>query len=478
MSAALDWEARRIVPRVTRVTDAVDRREGLVLLVEDEDDIRALTTRWLEAQGFDVEPARTAEEAFEVLAHVLPDVVCLDLGLPGMTGMEALTRLRRTHPRLPVVILTADREVDSVVTAIQAGAYEYLPKPLDKTKLLTVVGNASEKHRLELRVARLEREVTPADGYGAMIGRSRVMKRVFREIDRVAASDVTVLIRGESGTGKELVAQALHDEGGRASGPFVAINCAAVPENLQESELFGHERGAFTGAVQRRQGRFEQADGGTLFLDEVAELSPSLQAKLLRVLQERSFHRLGGSEEIRVDFRLVAASHRSLADEVAQGRFREDLFFRLAVFELDLPPLRDRGDDVFLITQHLLARLNGESTPSLSEEVRAVFRSYGWPGNVRELENALRRAAVVNRDGRLRLEDLPRRILEDADAPEARDPGHLPVATERPLSMGELEKRALAEALERADGNVAEVVRQLGIGRTTVYRKLKKYGLR
>ncbi|MEM1414654.1 MAG: sigma-54 dependent transcriptional regulator [Myxococcota bacterium] len=462
------------------MTDLDDRSEGLVLLVEDEADIRALTTRWLEGQAFDVEPVASAEEAFEALAHVLPDVVCLDLGLPGMSGMEALERLRRTHPRIPVVILTADREVDSVVGAMQAGAYEYLAKPLDKTKLLTVVGNASEKHRLELRVARLEREVTPADGYGAMIGRSRVMKSVFREIDRVAASDVTVLIRGESGTGKELVAQALHDEGGRAKGPFVAINCAAIPENLQESELFGHERGAFTGALQRRRGRFEQAHGGTLFLDEVAELSPALQAKLLRVLQQRSFHRVGGSEEIHVDFRLVAASHRSLADEVASGRFREDLFFRLAVFELDLPPLRERGDDVFLIAQHLLTRMELDSLPSLSDAVRGVFRGYGWPGNVRELENALRRAAVVCREGVIQPDDLPRRILEDAgpEAPPPPSAAEPAPAAERPMSMDELEKRALVDALERADGNVAEVVRQLGIGRTTVYRKLKKYGLR
>ncbi|HJL26731.1 MAG TPA: sigma-54 dependent transcriptional regulator, partial [Polyangiaceae bacterium LLY-WYZ-15_(1-7)] len=390
--------------------------DGVVILVEDDPDLRLLTTRWLEKAGWDVEPVESGEALFDVLPTTIPDCVCLDLGLPGMSGMETLHRLRRTHPRLPVVILTADREVDTVVEAMQGGAYDYLPKPLDRTRLETVVRNAVERHGMALKIAGLEQASTTTDEYAGMLGRSPVMRALFRQVDRVASSEVTVLLRGESGAGKELVARAIHDQGPRARGPFVALNCAAVAETLQEAELFGHEKGAFTGADRRRAGRFEQADGGTLFLDEVAELSASLQAKLLRVLQERSFHRIGGAEEIRVDIRIVAASHRDLASEVAAGRFREDLFFRLAVFEMDVPPLRARGDDVLLLARRFLAQHGGEPPPRLDDAVVALFRRHRWPGNVRELENAVQRALVVCRDGLVRLEDLPPRIREAAAA--------------------------------------------------------------
>ena len=320
------------------------------------------------------------------------------------------------------------------------------------------------------RIQELERG--SADSYGGMLGRDPSMRGLFREIERVAATDVTVLVHGESGTGKELVARALHDEGARAKGPFIALNCAAIPEALQESELFGHERGAFTGATERRKGRFEQADGGTLFLDEIAELALPAQAKLLRVLQQRTFHRVGGERELRSDFRLVAASHHALMERVAEGKFREDLFFRVAVFELDVPPLRERGDDVVLLARFFLRDAELVLSPAAEE----LVRTYDWPGNVRELENALQRARVVAREGTIQVTDFPRRIREESP----RSNPSLGASTDAGpgATMEDLERAALVDALRRHDGNVAEVVRELGIGRTTVYRKLKKFGLR
>ena len=471
---------------------------GVVMVVEDDPDQLALVSRWLSSEGFDVEEFRDAETALATLSTVLPEVVCLDVNLPGLGGLEALARMRAHNPRLPVVMLTVDREVNSVVTAIQAGAYDYLPKPLDRTKLVTTIRNAVERYQMALRLTHLEREAE-GKGYGALLGRSPLMQELFRQLDCIAPSDVTVLVHGESGSGKELVARALHEASGRRRGRLVGFNCAAVPESLEESELFGHEKGAFTGAVAQRKGCFEEANGGTLFLDEVAELSPTLQAKLLRVLQERTFRRVGGSTDIRSDFRVVAASHRDLAAEVTKGRFREDLFFRLAVFELEVPPLRARGDDALVLAERFLA--DAARPLTLSPEARQVLVAYRWPGNVRELQNAIQRAAVVCTGDVVRVQDLPRRVQGLAE-PEARPgptasaraaeapnvapnvaPDGAPAEAEDPRPPGDgslrsMERAMLEQALLRTGGNVAEVVRQLGIGRTTVYRKLKKYGLR
>jgi DNA-binding NtrC family response regulator len=342
------------------------------------------------------------------------------------------------------------------------------------------------------------------------VGDSPSMRQLFRQMDRVAASEITVLIHGESGTGKELVARAIHEASGRARGPYVTLNCAAIAESLQESELFGHEKGSFTGAEQRRIGRFEQADGGTLFLDEVAELSPALQAKLLRVLQERRFQRVGGTTEIQSDFRLIAATHRNLGDEVRAGRFREDLFFRIAVLELEIPPLRDRGDDVLLLSRSFLREISqqerGGAPITLAPSARSALLRYDWPGNVRELQNALHRGYVLSGGDTIRARDLPERIL--AGGYEESPSAELPSVPDRPVgllrggpaaplngagmghgapsaaagagvsSLDEVEREAIRLALERCHWNLSEAGRQLGIGRTTLYRKIKKYGLR
>ena len=480
---------------------------GSILIVDDDPDLCVLVRHWLEGDGYAVEVFHDGESCLAGLARSLPDCICLDLEMPGLSGLETLERIKATHPRLPVVVLTATSEVETVVSTMQAGARDYLVKPIDRTKLLTTLKLAVEHHRMSMRLAQLEREAEGRPGYGRLLGDSPAMKALFRQMDRVAPSDITVLIRGDSGTGKELVAQALHDNGGRRQGAFVPVNCAAIPENLEESEFFGHEKGAFTGAAGRRIGTIEQAHRGTLFLDEVGELSAALQAKLLRVLQERRFQRVGGSSEIGSDFRLITATHRDLEEEVRRGRFREDLFFRVAVFELEIPPLRDRGDDVQLLADNFLDDFTRRETrprPRLSPEARRVLAAHPWPGNGRELQNAIERAALVARDGLIRSRDLPRRVLRGPDGEPVGRPGAAPPAEEGPPEGGpqeaatdepagrratgrtaqgyktleEIERDAIAEALERSGGNLSEAVRQLGIGRTTLYRKLKRYGLR
>ena len=449
-----------------------------VLLVEDEPTSRTLIARWLERDGYRVEVAESAEEAFEVLSRSLPDAVCLDLELPGMGGLEALGQIAKRHPRLPVLILTADREVETVVSAMQRGAYDYLAKPVDRTKLATTMRNATHMHRLQVRMRSLEREAT-GPSYRGIVGQSGAMQALFRELDRVAPTDVSVLIHGESGTGKELVARAIHDSSGRAGGPFIALNCAAIPESLQESEFFGHEKGSFTGATARRIGRFELAHGGTLFLDEIGELSASLQAKLLRVLQERTFQRVGGEQDVRSDFRLVTATHRDLSAEVDALRFRSDLFFRLNVFELELPSLRARAGDVALLARTFIAAASPAREVELDPDALAALEGYAWPGNVRELENAIQRALVVCRNDVITLLDLPPRLREPTP-PSVPQSTSIPGVVKAPSSspflaagalaanavagsrMDDAERQALEQALIETRGNVSEAVRILG----------------
>ena len=374
---------------------------------------------------------------------------------------------------------------------MQAGAHDYLSKPVDRTRLTTAVANAQAHHHMALKIALLEREAS-GHGHDGLLGESQKMREMCRQIDRVSLTDISVYVHGETGTGKELVARSIHAASGRAGGPFVAVNCAAIPEHLQESELFGHERGAFTGAHRLHRGRFEQANGGTLFLDEIGELSLALQAKLLRVLQERRFFRVGGNAEITSDFRVIAATHRDLAELTRAGAFREDLYFRVAVFELEVPPLRARQGDVALLSQHMLMRITGPDgkSPTLSPEALAFLEGYSFPGNVRELENLLQRAAVVCMDGTVHAEDFPPRArLQGGQASSEPMRGDGPAAqtgavaepsdhSEHPATIQETERRMIEKAIKRTGGNLSEVGRQLGIGRTTLYRKLKKHGLR
>lgn len=514
---------------------------GTVVLVEDDQISATLTRSVLEKEGYDVVVCGDAASGLVALSASLPDVVCTDLKLPDRDGVELVQQMRTLYARLPIIVLSSADQTDTVVAAIKAGAYDYLTKPFDRNKLLTTVRNAVEHHSMAVRVAQLTRENAGA-AYPGIIGASPAMKALFRELDQVAPTDITVLLRGESGTGKELVAQAIHSHSGRRTNKFIAVNCAAIPESLHEAELFGYEKGAFTGAAQRTAGRFEQAQGGTLFLDEVGELSPSLQAKLLRVLQERRFFRVGGSTEVSVDIRIIAASHRDLAELVSRNLFREDLFFRLAVFELELPPLRARAGDIALLAQAFVARYSQELQKALAldETTLAVLAGYGWPGNVREMQNALHRAAVATPDGHIAPHHLPMRVVRAATAPGLTDgasvsfersacqsdappvapvasgtvpglsnlagaapagaldlPHDPPTATRaqpasptlaRPSSpaldselanfdLDDVERATIVTAVARFDGNLTRVARELGIGRTTLYRKLRKYQL-
>jgi DNA-binding NtrC family response regulator len=478
----------------------VEGEHGTVFVVDDDGAQRRIVARWLSDAGHDVVEFADGETSLLGLAGTIPDAVCLDLRLPGIDGLETLDRIRAHNPRVPVIMLTVDDAVEPVVAAVRLGAFEYLRKPLDRQKLLTTVRNAVASSQMSVRLAQLEHEVE-GWSYPNIVGRSEPMRALFRQMDRVAPTDVTVLIRGESGTGKELVARALHDSSGRRSGPFVAINCAAIPESLQESELFGHERGAFTGATQRRPGRFEQADQGTLFLDEIAELSPGLQAKLLRAIQERRFFRVGGDKEVRSDFRLITATHRDLSEEVEQERFREDLFFRLAVLELVVPPLRDRGADIALLAKGLAQDLGVSTFGRAGEFSPAALRaitSYSWPGNVRELQNAVQRAVVLAPEGTIPVEALPEPVQSAGAAwPDERRAGTAapegPGASAAPgsvpdsaapwaeripdLSLEALEKGFVQSMLTRHHGNLSAVARTLGISRTTLYRKLDAYDI-
>lgn len=450
-----------------------DDSKPLVLVVDDDPEAAALVARWLELADLDVQVHASGESLLEALKTTLPDVICLDLGLPGISGLGVLQVVRQRHLTVPVVVLTGDASAQSVVAAMGDGAYDYLTKPAERTKLTTVVRNAAAHYRDSTRLAQLEREAS-GHGFAGILGNSPAMSRVFRQLQKIAASDITVLIHGESGTGKELVAHAVHDHSARGGGPFVAVNCAAVPETLQDSEFFGHEKGAFTGAAKTKAGRFEEADGGTLFLDEVAELSPSLQAKLLRVLQERQFCRVGGSRTLSSDFRLVTASHRDLEAMVKEGTFRGDLYFRLAVLELELPPLREREDDLWLLVDAFLQEFGSEDGLRVGPSARRTLSRYEWPGNVRELRNVLQRASVLCEENTIRLGDLPKRLIGEEPTREPSAP-QLPDLDALNMTLDDLERWAIVTTLERTGGHLTEAVRILGIGRTTLYRKLKKY---
>lgn len=491
----------------------------LVLLVDDDVTLTKLVELWLSRKGYVVEVCHDGELALETLSRVRPDVMLLDMNLPGISGIETLKRVRKTHPHMPVVVLSSDKSVDRVVSAMQLGAYDYLVKPHEREHLLETLEHASAQQDRSVRLARLKRE-TQGVGYAGIVGSSEPMKRLFSELDRLVSCDISVLIHGESGTGKELVATALHECSGRAGAPFVTVNCAAIPETLQESELFGHEKGAFTGASQRRIGKFEAADGGTIFLDEIAELTPPTQARLLRVLQERKFTRLGSNEERKSDFRLVCASHRDLAQRVREGAFREDLFYRLAVYELEVPALRERGHDVIELAQQFLedaAERFGIPEPELSPPVAERLMSYPWPGNVRELQNAMRRAVVGAQGERVLPQHLPPTLRGDVaeragalgiaigpeDAAFASAPPMRPsavvastpaaAALSKPLddasvvvsasngefpTLDDAELCLIRAALKHCKGNLSEACRSLGTSRTTLYRKLERFGLR
>ncbi|MCC6528050.1 MAG: sigma-54-dependent Fis family transcriptional regulator, partial [Polyangiaceae bacterium] len=404
-----------------------------VHFVDDDPDLRDLLRLWLEEAGFSVAAFERAEDCLTALrTGVQPDAVVLDLGLPGIGGERALARLSKSFRDVPVVVLTSRGDARTMAASVQGGAHDYIRKPVDRERLVTTVRRAVEHARLTRTVSELE-YATQRRRLPGVVARSPRMAALARQVEQVAASDVSVVIRGESGTGKEAIASAIHALSGRRGGPFVVVNCAAIPESLQDSTLFGHERGSFTGAAGRHVGCFERAHGGTLFLDEVAELSATAQSKLLRVLQERKVMRVGGTDEVTLDFRLITASHRSLREAADDGRFRSDLYYRVVVFELEVPPLREREGDVALLVDHFLERFGAELTgavPEMTPEARAVLQRYAWPGNVRELQNAVQRAILSAGRGAIGVAHLPRATIDAAArASSSPAPSELPPAS-------------------------------------------------
>ncbi|HJT78002.1 MAG TPA: sigma-54 dependent transcriptional regulator [Gemmataceae bacterium] len=459
-----------------------------LLVVDDEPSILLAFRRAFGA--LTVLTAETAAEGLDLAAAQRPDAVVLDIQLPDLTGLEALQRLRDLDPRCPVIFITGKSTTDTAIEAMKLGAYDYLLKPLELKQLRQVVDRALALRRL-MHVPAVVADAGPVDDRAdAIVGRCPAMQAVYKAIGRVAAQDVTVLITGESGTGKELVARALYQHSRRADRPFLAINCAAIPEALLESELFGHEPGAFTGADRRRIGKFEQAHGGTVFLDEVGDMAPATQAKVLRVLQDGRFERLGGGETVHADVRILAATNHDLDALVKQGKFREDLYYRLSVFAIHLPPLRERGDDVNLLVQHYLRRFNrelGRFVEGVSLEALELLRRYPWPGNVRELQSVLKQA-LLQATGSVLLPDfLPAALHAD----EARTPSpagsqldpfideRLRAGTENLYeeALCRMERVLLTRVLQHTGGNQVQAARLLGITRGSLRNKIRELGI-
>ena len=442
-----------------------------LLLVDDEEGQRSLLSGYLSQKAFDVHTAGSGEEALEEYHSFFAPVALVDMKMPGMNGIELLGRLREINPFIQVIVLTAFGSVETAVSAMRAGAFDYLTKPIeDLDELLLKLRKAADQHRLVKDHAVMRERLDEVFPASEIIGNSTALAKVKSLISRVASGDATVLITGESGTGKELVARAIHAMSPRSEQRMVAINCAAFPETLLESELFGHEKGAFTGADKAKQGRFELADGGTLFLDEIGEMPVTMQVKLLRVLEDNKIQRLGAVTEIPLDIRIIAATNRDLDDAVAQGTFRQDLFYRLNVISIEVPPLREHSGDVLLLAEKFIERFSrkiGREVRGIAPDAAEVMVSYRWPGNVRELENVIERAVVLTQTDLLSREDLAG-LTDPA-------PGTGPVQKVEPLS--DVERRHIEHCLNALDWNMNTCAERLGIHRNTLRAKIKEYGL-
>ena len=448
-----------------------------VFVVDDEREMVDLVAIGLKKRGFQVVTFNTGAEAWAALTEHDVDVVVTDLNMKGMTGLELCQKIVADRPDLPVVLLTAFGSFETAVGAIRAGAYDFVTKPVEIESLAISIRRAGEHRQLRGEVKRLQEVVANTRGRGDLVGASPAMQQVYQLIDQVSATDATVLITGESGTGKEVVANEIHKRSRRKNAPFVAINCAAVPEALLESELFGHAKGAFTDAKQSRQGLFQQAHTGSLFLDEIGEMALALQPKLLRAIQERKVRPVGGESELTVDVRLIAATNRELEDMVEDKRFREDLYYRINVIHIPLPPLRARGGDVLLLAQHILrhhAAVFDKKVVGLSPAAAERLMGYEWPGNVRELGNCLERAVALAHFEEIQVEDLPDKIRNQ---PTRRSPNLSGNELPELLTLEEVERRHVLRVLEACHGNRTDAAKILGLDRKTLYRKLLRWGV-
>ena len=446
-----------------------------VLVVDDEENLRLVVRTFLKREGYEVELAGSGDEALRLLETFGPDVILTDVRMPKMGGLDLLSTLKAKGSDVSVIVMSAYGSVDLAIEAIKAGAYDYIAKPFKPEELLLTLRKAQERESLRRENRALRQEIREKSRFEELLAKSDSMQVVFKTVAKIADFKTTALITGESGVGKELVARAIHHRSSRKGGPFVAVNCGAIPENLLESELFGYRRGAFTDAVNDRTGLFEQANGGTLLLDEIGELPLSLQVKLLRVLQEETIRRLGDTRDVKIDVRILAATHRDLTAETAAGRFREDLFYRINVLTLKIPALRERREDIPLLIDHFVARNNARLSTSirgLTPEARKVLVEYGWPGNVRELENTIERAMVLAERDVLAVEDLPERMRDATDQVQAQ------------LASGELsikkttrviEELLIRRALEKTRGNRTRAAEVLEISHRALLYKIKDY---
>ncbi len=445
-----------------------------ILVVDDEKNITQLMSDILEDEGFDVEVAYSMNEAKNRIKSKDFDIIFLDVWLPDGEGLDLIPFIREQNPLTKIIMISGHANIPIAVKALKEGAFDFLEKPISTDSIFAVIHKAQNEIQKELQLQFLKEKVNKNI---EIIGESEPIKKLKKQIEKVAKTNAWVMILGENGTGKELVAKAIHYMSNRKDKPFVDINCAAIPDDLLESELFGYEKGAFTGAVNRKAGKLEIANGGTLFLDEVADMSLSSQAKLLRVLEEQEFTRLGSNQKIKVDLRVISATNKNIDKEIEEGRFREDLYFRLSVVQIYVPPLRERGDDIILLAEHFLEKScieNKLEKPVLDEEIKKYLLRYRWPGNIRELKNLMERLCIFSTDGRIKVEDLPEYIIKNRPIKSKST-----VSDIKPLKQvkEEVEREVIKAALEKYDKNLKEVAKVLGIDLSSLYRKIKQYNL-
>ena len=453
-------------------------RQQKILVVDDEHLIRWSLEQNLKKQGYEVVTAATGEDALKLLKDDVPDLMLLDIQLPGIDGLEVLERVKEMEEEIIVIMVTAMGVLETAVKAMRMGAYDYINKPFNLDELAIVIKKALENSELKREVAHLRSEQSRKYGSGSIIGRSRHMQNVLTMVEKVAKSDAgTILIQGESGTGKELIAKAIHYQSGRAERPFMAINCAAVPETLLESELMGHEKGAFTDAKVQKKGLLEMADGGTLFLDEIGDMAPGMQAKLLRVLEDRSFRRVGGTKDIQVDVRIISATNKDLLQAIEEKVFRADLYYRIQVIPIHLPALRERRDDIMPLVEHFIGHYNrefGKSVKGVSKMAEKFLTEYAWPGNIRELRNIIERAIILENEETLLLEHLPQELVAKTGGSSVGPFSvHLP---EEGIDIEDVERELIRQALETSEGNQSKAAKKLNLGIDAFRYRMKKFG--
>ncbi len=449
-------------------------KKSSILLIDDDDSLRRVIEFSLTEAGYRVQTAASGEEGLRLFEKDPFDAVITDITMPGMSGMEVLEKVRARDAVLPVIMITAYGTIESAVSAMKQGAFDYITKPFNRDELRMTLDKALRMRHLERENAELRAVVADRYRFDHIIGSSDKIKEVLDMAGRVAGSDATVLITGERGTGKELLARGIHYNSKRADGPFVAVNCAAIPETLIESELFGHVKGAFTGAVKDKEGKFELADGGTILLDEIGDLRIDLQAKILRVLQERQVDRVGGTQSVPVDVRVIASTNRDIDQAIKEGKFRDDLYDRINVVGLRMPPLRERRDDISLLVAHFMKKFNKDATVVVDPEAMNVILSYGWPGNVRELESVIERASVLRRGNVITLADLPDKLKKEKTGIE----DIILNLPEEGIALEDLEKSLIIKALEKHKNNQTRAAEYLGITRPTLIYRMEKYGLK